>query len=290
MSDFINLKKTDIPDLNQQPPIPFEIMTGKENVVASSFLSSESIELLKSYMSHLDQREKERQQRVQRQHRRIQKNPHLFPSHGDRAITEERINGLLRSLSEKAKINTSGKNLTFHCFRKMLLSASIDSGIGLTAGKKLVGKAIPQSDDTYLTTVKLKDKFIKLKKALTIQQIPEPESEKQIQDLKDTVITLQKSFMQTQRIAQTVTEKNERIIKELEEMKKELQNHQTFYEIIRNSVPEDLLIHLQLAATRSDETDHYRVLKLRLQAYLDGIEKKVIAEEESALVKMHSSN
>jgi hypothetical protein len=44
----------------------------------------------------------------------------------------------------------------------MSLSASIDSGIGLTAGKKLCGKAIAQSDDTYLTTAKLREKFTQL--------------------------------------------------------------------------------------------------------------------------------
>jgi len=48
----------------------------------------------------------------------------------------------------------------------MFLSTSIDSGIGLTAGKKLCGKAIAKSDDTYLTTVKLKEKFLQLKKIL----------------------------------------------------------------------------------------------------------------------------
>jgi site-specific recombinase XerD len=287
MSDFLKLKKTDIPDLNQQPPIPFEIMTGKEYVVASGFLSSESVELLKSYMNYLDQREKEREQRAHRQHRRIKKNPYLFPSNGNRSITEERINGLLKSLSEKAKITTSGKSLTFHCFRKMYLSASIDSGIGLTAGKKMVGKAIPQSDDTYLTTVKLKDKFIQLKKSLTIQQIPEPESEKQIQDLKDVVTTLQKKIVQTEKIAQTVTEDNEKITKKLDEMRQDLQNLQTFYKVIRDAVPENLLAYLQRAKMSSDETDRYRVLKLHLQAYLDQIEEQVLAEEENpkALLK-----
>jgi hypothetical protein len=32
-SDFINLKKDDLPDLNQKPPIPFQRITEKENVV-----------------------------------------------------------------------------------------------------------------------------------------------------------------------------------------------------------------------------------------------------------------
>ena len=39
-----------------------------------------------------------------------------------------------------AKINLNGKMLTFHCFRKMFLSTSVDVGM-LTAGKMLCGKA-----------------------------------------------------------------------------------------------------------------------------------------------------
>jgi hypothetical protein len=69
---------------------------------------------------------------------------------------------MLNLLAEKTQIDLNGKSLSFHCFRKMFLSTSIDSGIGLTAGKKLCGKTIPKSDDTYLTTVKLKEKFIQL--------------------------------------------------------------------------------------------------------------------------------
>ena len=63
-------------------------------------------------------------------------------------------------------------------FRKMLLSAAIDSGIGLTAGKMLCGKAIAKSDDTYLTTVKLQEKTIQLKRFLSINEQPKIETKK----------------------------------------------------------------------------------------------------------------
>ena len=53
----------------------------------------------------------------------------------------------------------------------MFLSASIDSGIGLTAGKLMCSKAVAKSDSTYLTTVKLRDTFIQLKRFLTINEI-----------------------------------------------------------------------------------------------------------------------
>lgn len=86
-------------------------------------------------------------------------NPYLFPSNGGH-ITYEWLNKFLKRLAKKARIPMNGKSLTFHCFRKLILSASLDSGIGLTAGKKLAGKTIPKSDDTYLTTINLWKKFM----------------------------------------------------------------------------------------------------------------------------------
>ncbi|GAG16204.1 unnamed protein product, partial [marine sediment metagenome] len=141
ISDFISIKVGSLPSLDQESPNMFDVMTGKEEVVAHGFLSSETVELLKVYLPTLKKKN----------------NPYLFPSKGDRPISDVWLNQLLQKLADKAQIKLNGKRFTFHCFRKMFLSASIDSGIGLTAGKKLCGKAIPQSDDTYLTTVKLRE-------------------------------------------------------------------------------------------------------------------------------------
>jgi integrase len=142
IGDFIALKKSDLPTLDQEPPISFDVMTDKEDVIAQGFLSQESIDLLEAYLPTLE---------------RKNGNVHLFPSNGQSNISDEWMNRLLQNLADKARINLNGKSLTFHCFRKMFLSAAIDSGIGLTAGKKLCGKAIAESDDTYLTTVNLKE-------------------------------------------------------------------------------------------------------------------------------------
>jgi len=211
ISDFRNIKRTDLPDLNQEPPIPFDVMTRKEDVVAHGFLSAETIDLLKVYLKTIDNKE----------------NPYLFPSNGERPISEDRINSWLKQLAEKAGINMQGKRLSFHCFRKMFLSASIDSGIGLTAGKKMCGKAIPKSDDTYLTTVQLKEKFVQLKRMLTIQPASEVDSNDRIVRLETTIEQLQKENVSAKTVAEVMTKKLTKLenkIKESEDELKEAKN------------------------------------------------------------------
>ena len=145
----------------------------------------------------------------------------MFPSNGKRPISDEWLNQLLRKLAEKAQIELNGKSLTFHCFRKMFLSASIDSGIGLTAGKKLCGKAIARSDDTYLTTVKLREKFIQLKKFLTIRQSVKSEG-LQLEKLGSVVAKLSEELEQQKVITQAVTGENLKIRKEFQKRVAEL--------------------------------------------------------------------
>jgi len=222
MSDFIKLKVSDLPDLDREPPIPFETMTNKEDVIAHGFLSEETVELLKSYLVHLDQRNKDRGERAKRNGRKHRENPYLFPSNGARPISEERVNGLLKILATKAQIKTNGKRLTFHCFRKMFLSTSIDSGIGLTAGKKMVGKTIPQSDDTYLTTVQLRDKFIQIKRYLTIQQTARTGEPDKIEELTNAVVKLQEDVNTYRAIAEAITGKNLSLRERIETLRTEV--------------------------------------------------------------------
>ena len=191
ISDFRNIERTDLPDLTQDTPIPFEVMTGKEDIIAYGFLSSETVELLKVYFRTIDDRE----------------NPYLFPSNGKKPISDDRINSWLKKLAKKSGINTNGKSLTIHCFRKMFLSASIDSGIGLTAGKKMCGKSIPQSDDTYLTTVKLREKFIQLKKILTIRPTPQSDTKEQITQFEAAIVQLQKENLTRKTAADVMTKR-----------------------------------------------------------------------------------
>lgn len=190
ISDFRNIKRRDLPDLSQEPPIPFDVMTSKEDIVAHGFLSSETVDLLKVYLKTIENKE----------------NPYLFPSNGKRPISDDRINIWLKNLAEKAGINTQAKRLTFHCIRKMFLSASIDSGIGLTAGKKMCGKAIAKSDDTYLTTVQLREKFVQLKKILTIQLRMKPENHERIDQMQKTIATQQAEVLDMKTRLESLTE------------------------------------------------------------------------------------
>jgi site-specific recombinase XerD len=188
ISDFLAIKKTDLPSLDGEPPIAFTLLTQKEKIPAYCFLSQESINLLKTYLPTL----------------RKKNNVYLFASNGKSHISDEAVSKMLKRLAERAQIDLNGKRLSFHCFRKMFLSASIDSGIGLTAGKKLCGKAIARSDDTYLTTVKLREKFVQLKKFLTIKQSLKSEGQ-ELEKLGSLVAKLAEELEEQKTITQAVT-------------------------------------------------------------------------------------
>jgi integrase len=230
IGDFIKIRKTDLPDLNQQAPIPLDLMTDKEKVVAHGFLSEETVDLLTVYVPTLEGRKG---------------NPYLFPSNGESHISDEWLNKLMQRLAEKAQIRLNGKSLTFHCFRKMFLSASIDSGIGLIAGKKLCGKAIGESDDTYLTTVNLREKFIQLKKFLTIKETAKLEDSTVIENLKDTVAKLHEELTQQKTVTDAVTKKNIKVSKDVQKLEKQLQETQLVLSLIKQVLTPEVLTKLQ---------------------------------------------
>ena len=207
ISDFLKIKKQDLPDLSLEAPISFDVMTDKEDVIAKGFLSQETVELIKKYLKALPEG-----------------NPYLFPSsqNNPKPISRTQIGNLLNDLAQKAGLNVNnGKSLTFHCFRKMLLSASIDSGIGLTAGKKLVGKKIPQSDDTYLTTINLRNKFIQIKNFLTIKEQPRIDGEN-IETFKKAISKLQEDLTTQKTITDVISRENQEIKRQFAENEKEL--------------------------------------------------------------------
>jgi integrase/archaellum component FlaC len=219
ISDFLAITKTDLPPLEAEPPIAFTLLTQKEKIPAHCFLSKETVNHLKVYLPTL----------------RKENNEYLFSSNGKSHISDEAVSKMLNRLAEKAQIDLNGKRLTFHCFRKMFLSASIDSGIGLTAGKKLCGKAIARSDDTYLTTVKLREKFIQLKKFLTIKQSPEIES-RQIEKLISIVAKLAEELEQQKTVSQAIASENLKIRKEFKEQVAELNEDLAFARLVGEQI------------------------------------------------------
>jgi hypothetical protein len=247
ISDFIKIKKEALPSLTREPPTRFDVMTGKEEVVTHGFLSSETVDLLKVYLPTLKKKD----------------NPYLFPSNGKRPISDEWLNRLLQKLADKAQIQLNGKKLTFHCFRKMFLSTAIDSGIGLTAGKKLCGKAIPKSDDTYLTTVKLREKFLQLKKMLTIRQTPEPDTVEQVTQLETAVEQLQKENVTNKTAANVMTKRVAELESKLEDALRTNEDLAPLIELMNSFKSRDEL-HSFLASFKSASLIRFPEHKLRL--------------------------
>ena len=277
IGDFISLKKKDLPSLGQEPPISFKVMTDKEDVIAYGFLSQESIDLLKVYLPTLEKKKT---------------NPYLFPSNGKSHISDEWMNRLLQRLADKAQIELNGKKLTFHCFRKMFMSASIDSGIGLTAGKKLCGKAIAQSDDTYLTTVNLRKKFMQLKKFLTIKEQPKIDTN-QLEALKDAVTKLQEDLTRQKLITDTISQDSIKTKEQLEKLQYLVEFVNSFddYENLRI-----LLNHfkMQVLDDYEDLPEKLRPIKSEFSPYI-GIKLQEIAKtlgisEKEALKRLFADD
>ena len=168
------------------------------------FLSQESVNLLKTYLPTIQKKKN---------------NVFLFASNGKTHVSDESVGKMLKKLAAKAQINLNGKRFTFHCFRKMFLSASIDSGIGLTAGKLMCGKAVQKSDSTYLTIVKLREKFIQLKRFLSISEQPRIEVEK-LESLKKAINKLQEELTMQKTITETVSEENLKLKSEMAALNK----------------------------------------------------------------------
>jgi integrase len=258
ISDFLAIKKTDLPPLDAEPPIAFTLLTQKEKIPAHCFLSKETVDLLKTYLPTLKKKT----------------NEYLFASNGKSHISDEAISKMLNRLAEKAQIDLNGKRLTFHCFRKMFLSASIDSGIGLTAGKKLCGKAIARSDDTYLTTVKLREKFVQLKKFLAIKQSPVIEGQ-QIEKLSTLVSKLVEELDQQKVVAQAVTSENLKIRREFKQRVAELNEKLASARLIGEQV-----------AKIGEGLKRWQEEKCKLEAKVAGVEsfQKLILDQPDDVV------
>lgn len=206
LADVLSIKKDDIPDLDQEAPIPFQRMTGKEKVLARGFLSGESVNLLKAYLPTL----------------RSKLNPYLFPSNGKGPISDDTITNILRSLAEKAKLKVpKGQALTFHCFRKMFLTYCIEAGVGLTAGKLMCGKAVPKTDGTYIRNTRLKKLFLQLQKMIRVTDVVAyTAGQDRIEQLEKTIETLKQDVLSHK----TAWEVGAKKLKELENQVQRLEN------------------------------------------------------------------
>jgi integrase len=146
IGDFVKIRKDRLPSLDQDAPIEFALITEKEDVIAKSFISGETANLLREYLPTLPP-----------------ENPYLFPSNAKNFIDPDTINRNLRSLAERAGVHIPAeKRLRFHAFRKRFLTECANLHIDVNTAKILVGKDVEESMLAYLSEVEHRAAFIKL--------------------------------------------------------------------------------------------------------------------------------
>ena len=178
MGDFVNTRKDMLPNLDADPPLAFDLVTEKEDTIAKSFISAETVELLKQWLPTLPKT-----------------NPYLFPSNGQGHLDEDTINRTLRDLATKAEIKIpQNKRLRFHAFRKRFLTTCADLGIDVNIAKLLCGKDVEASMLAYLSEVEHRKAFLKVQDVLNLTGLemrkttrPTSEVEKELEDIKRVV-------------------------------------------------------------------------------------------------------
>jgi integrase len=154
IGDFVKIKVKDLPNLDSEAPIGWDIMTGKEEVLAKSHLSAETVELLKTYLPTIAGRE------------------YLFPTNGKHGLDEDTLGQTLKALAKKAGIVVPpNKQLTFHAFRKLFISTGKNVGVSDDVIKALCGKSVESDIRTYMTGIQWRENFAKIADVLKIQQI-----------------------------------------------------------------------------------------------------------------------
>ena len=178
IGDFLSLKKCDIPDLNAECPIPIQKTTAKESELSCTFISCETVALLKEYIPNLSEN-----------------NEYLFPNRNDGAIEDILCNTIIQELATQIHMKIpEGKHFSFHAFRKRFLSTATSIGIDEETKCLLVGKSIDASHEAYYGDAKLQNAFITIRvKALPL--IPNTNGNGKVSKLSEEVSKL------TERIA-----------------------------------------------------------------------------------------
>ena len=207
ISDILSIKRDELPNLEQDPPIEWIRITKKEEVVAKSCLSGTTVVLLKEYLHNIPTQ-----------------NPHLFHSNGQGHISDEIVNARLRDLARDAGIELGNMKLRWHCFRKMIISQAKNLGIDPDVLRVLVGKSVKKDVLTYMTGIDVRTAFNKLQEVLGITAFTEESEniakamEAEIKELKQAIIRLQKD-------GQAYKKANEVLIERLNEYEARLKEH-----------------------------------------------------------------
>jgi len=152
IGDLLSIKRNELPNLEQEPPIEWVRITTKKKQASKTCLSDTTVELLKEYLFSFAEKPE----------------AYLFNSNGKGAIDQETVNNRLRDLAEESNIETGNSKLAWHCFRDMIISTAKNLSIDGDIIKLMVGKSVNKAMLPYLTGVDVKTAFLKLQKITKI--------------------------------------------------------------------------------------------------------------------------
>jgi len=218
IGDFAKIEKDQLPDLDQDAPISFELITEKEDVLAKSFISQETADLLKEYLPTV----------------KNNPNPYLFPSNRTGHFDAESINRILKQLAAKAKIKIpKNKRLRFHCFRKRFLSECANLSVDINTAKIMCGKNVEKDMLTYLSEVEHRESFTRLHERLRLTEIP-------MRKTRETASELEKRVDRLERIINILAAINPEAVKKAEKMLEDLGVTMTAEQFVKMTFGEKL--------------------------------------------------
>lgn len=177
INDFNEITKSHVtPLLNSEEfPAWFEYETRKTRTVMPCFITEETMKLLRKYVKTLRE-----------------DNKYLFQGRGESKLNEDSINRILKNLVKKADIETLGKRVRFHLFRKVFISVGRNM-IGLSDDqiKMLTGKAVKEDMDAYYVNMKLRPWFIEIANEL---RLTPTKNNGRMGNLEEIIVKMEKAF------------------------------------------------------------------------------------------------
>jgi len=207
ISDILSIKRSELPNLEQETPIEWIRITKKERVVAKSCLSKTTVSLLKEYLSSFPT-----------------DNLYLFHNNAEGYIDEETVTARIRDLARDAGIELGNMKLRWHCFRKMIISQAKNLGIDPDILRVLVGKSVKKDVLTYMTGIDVKTAFNKLQEVSGITTFTE-EYENVVRAMETEIKELKQAIIRLQEDAQAYKKANEVLIERLNEYEARLKEH-----------------------------------------------------------------
>lgn len=214
ISDILSIKRSELPNLEQEPPIEWIRITKKEKVVAKSCLSKTTVALLKEHLFSFPT-----------------KNLYLFHNNTKNHISDETVNARLRDLAREAGIELGNMKLRWHCFRKMIISQAKNMGIDPDIIKLLVGKSVKKDVLTYMTGIDVKTAFTKLQEILGITAFTE-ESENIVKAMETEIKELKQALIRVQQDANAYKKESEVLTERVTELEANLREHGEVLDVI----------------------------------------------------------